>query len=283
MPWDPEFWTRILSGILADLAGWLPSLAGALLLLFIGWIVARLSQVFLAGLLRRLGLDRLAERAGMTRALTNLGVETSTATLLARLVYWLILLVFILAAVESLGLQGVTETLGGLVAYLPRVLAAALILLLGSLIARVIGDALGALATQSGIGTGPVVGQAIRYVLLIFVVILALEQLGVETTLLTTVTLALILATALALALAFGMGSRELARNIMAGFHAKDEFVLGQHLIVGGYTGRLINIGAVKSVIETEAGRVSLPNFTLIDQEVLVATEAEDQPGEANL
>jgi small-conductance mechanosensitive channel len=153
-------------------------------------------------------------------------------------------------------------------AYLPNVLAAALILLLGGLVARVVGDAVGALATQTGVSAGPIVGQAVRYILLIFVVILALEQLGVETTLLTTVAMALIAATALALALAFGLGSREVARNIMAGFHATEELTLGQSLIVRGHTGRLVHIGPVKSVIETEAGRVSLPNSALVEEEV---------------
>lgn len=275
MPWDPQFWAQTLSSILAEIAVWLPNLVGALLLLLVGWLVARLSQFFLGGLLRRLGLDRLAERAGAMRFLTNLDLESSAATLLARLVYWLILLVFILAAVESLGLRGVTETLGGLIAYLPHVLAAALILLLGGLIARVIGDAVGALATQSGMATDPILGQIVRYVLLIFAVILALEQLGVETTLLITVTIALISATALALALAFGFGNRELARNIMAGFHAKDEFAPGQNLTVRGYSGRLVSIGSTKSVIETDAGRVSLPNFILMDEEVLITPEGE--------
>jgi small-conductance mechanosensitive channel len=247
---------------------WLPALVSALVLLILGWVVARLVQTFLAGLLRRLGIDRLAERAGATHILAESGFDPSAANLMARLVYWLVLLVFILAAAESLGLRGVADTFGGLLAYLPNVLAAALILLLGGLVARVVGDAVGALATQTGVSAGPIVGQAVRYILLIFVVILALEQLGVETTLLTTVAMALIAATALALALAFGLGSREVARNIMAGFHATEELTLGQSLIVRGHTGRLVHIGPVKSVIETEAGRVSLPNSALVEEEV---------------
>ncbi|UCC85746.1 MAG: mechanosensitive ion channel [Anaerolineales bacterium] len=268
MPVDPEFWTQVVNRIASDIMAWLPALASALVLLILGWVVARLIQAFLAGLLRRIGIDRLAERAGATHILAESGFDPSAANLIARLVYWLVLLVFVLAAAESLGLRGVADTFGGLLAYLPNVLAAALILLLGSLVARVVGDAVGALATQSGASAGPIVGQAVRYALLTFVVILALEQLGVETTLLTTVAIALIAATALALALAFGLGSREVARNIMAGFHASEEFTLGQSLTVRGHTGRLVHIGTVKSVIETEAGRVSLPNSALVEEEV---------------
>ena len=184
-----------------------------------------------------------------------------------------IALVFLLAAVESLGLPGVTGTLGGLVAYLPHVLAAAVIFLIGSLIARFLGEAVGALALQSGMPAGPVIGQAIRYVLIIFASILAMEQLGVQTTLLVTASVAVIASTALALALAFGLGNRELARNIMAGFHVREEFKPGQQLTVGRHHGRLLSIGPVKSVLDTDDGQVSLPNAALIDEAVLVRAE----------
>jgi ABC-type uncharacterized transport system permease subunit len=95
-------------------------------------------------------------------------------------VYWLVLLVFVLAAAESLGLQGMSATLQGVVDYLPNVLAAMLILLLGGLIACLVGNTLGALADRSGIRGGLALGQMTRYIILVFVVVLALEQLGVE-------------------------------------------------------------------------------------------------------
>ncbi len=273
MPWDSEIWTRLRGEVLDGIAVWVPNLLGALLLLVLGWTIGRLAQFSVAGILRRLGIDKLAERAGADEALAKVGWKSSVSQMLARLIYWLILLVFLLAAVESLGLPGVTGTLGGLVTYLPHVLAAAVIFLIGSLIARLVGDAIGALAIQSGMSTGPVLGQLIRYVLIIFAAILAMEQLGVETTLLVTASIAVITAAALALALAFGLGNRELARNIMAGFHVREEFKTGQLLTVGRHQGRLLSIGPVKSVLETGDGQVSLPNAALIDEAVVVSSE----------
>ncbi len=275
MPWETESWTRLQAQVLDGIAVWLPNLLGALLLLVLGWVIGRVAQFSVAGVLRRLGVDKLAERAGIGDALAKAGWSASVSEVLARLVYWLILLVFLLAAVESLGLPGVTGTLGGLVSYLPHVLAAAVIVLIGSLLARVVGDGVGALAVQSGMTTGPVLGQLVRYVLVIFAVILAMEQLGVETTLLVTASIAVIAASALALALAFGLGNRELARNIMAGFHVREEFKPGQQLTVGRHQGRLLSIGPVKSVLETAEGQVSLPNAALIDEAVIVVL-AED-------
>ncbi len=277
MQFDPELWTRSLREIVAIMAAWLPRLAGALIWLILGWVIAWVVQFILAGLLRRIGLDKLLERAGAARFLTNAGFDPSVSKLIARLIYWLVLLVFILAATESLGLSRVVETLGGLVRYLPNVLAAFLILLFGGLLARVAGDAVGGLTAQAGVSTGTLLGQLVRYALLAFVAILALEQLQVQTTLLIAAAIAIITSTALTLALAFGVGNRELARNILAGFHAKDAFKPGQQLKIRDRTGRLVSIGTVKTVIETTDGLLSLPNSVLTDEEVTIFSDRPDQ------
>ncbi len=273
MPLDPTFWTDTFVEIVSDIVNWLPALLGALLWLIVGWLVARAAQFILASLLRRLGFDRISDRAGATQFLRNAGVDSTSSELLARVVYWIVLLIFLLAAADSLGLDGIVETLGALVGYLPSVLAAALILLLGSLLSRVAGDTVGALAIQAGVAGGQTLGQVVRYVLLIFVLILAIGQLGIETTLLTNVTTVIITATAFALALAFGIGSRDLARNIMAGMHAKEAFEPGQRIHIRSHSGDLVAIGTVKSTIQTEKGLVSLPNAALTEEEVTIVSE----------
>jgi small-conductance mechanosensitive channel len=277
MPWETEFWTENLNRLVADVLTWLPALGAALLLLVGGWVVARLVQALLGGLLHRLGLDRLGESAGANKVLQDLGLEAELSRLLARFVYWIILLVFVLAAADTLGIHQVTDTLRLLVAYLPRVLAAILILLFGSLVGRLVGNGVGAMADRSGVRGGMATGQMVRYVILVFVAVLALDQLGVETTLLVATATALVAAVALALAVAFGWGSRELARNIMAGFHAREEFTAGQRLAVRGHTGRLVGIGAIRTQLETEAGLVSLPNSVLTEEEVVLLSAKEEK------
>lgn len=277
MPFDPQFWTGLWEDTIGAVTLWIPNLLGALALLIIGWLVARLAQFVIGGLLRRLRLDALTERVGISSTLSNAGMDSSVSNLLARLTYWLILFVFILAAVESLGLIGFAETINQLVGYLPNVIAAALILLLGSLIAQVVGDALREMTIRAGVAAGPALGQVARYTLLIFAVILALAQLGIQTDLLIIAASSLLAATSLALALAFGIGSRDLARNIMAGFHAKESFQAGQRLGVRGHSGELLSIGAVKSLIRTSNGTVSLPNSVLMEEEVIVLRSGEEE------
>lgn len=273
---DSGFWTSFWEKIQTAVATWLPGLIVALLLLLIGWLVALLSRAIVGGILRRVGLDRLAERVGIIRTLNEMGLGNSLASLLGRFAYWLVFLIFILAAIESLGLSIVTDALSALISYVPNILAAALILLLGSLIARFLGDTVGGLATQSGISNGPFLGRVIQFAILVVTIIITLNQLDIQTTLLTAVTIIIVAALALALALAFGLGNRELAKYITAGFHVKEAFEVGQIVTVRGHTGRLVKIGSVNAIIETEQGQVSIPNDMLISEEVLIATEPEE-------
>lgn len=281
MPWDQTFWTETFAEIQSSLSTWLPAILGALLLLFAGWLVARISQAVFARLLRRLGIDRLAERTGISRGLTAIGAQGNLSFLLARIIYWLILIFFILLALGALGLTDVvTSALNSFFAFLPRLVAATAIFLIGAFIARVAGDAITAMTAQSNIPSGRVLGQAIRYSLLLVVVILALDELGVQTTILTTIIIVAVTAVAFGLALAFGLGNRQLAHGIMAGFHAREEFESGQTITVGKHTGRLVRIGATKALLETSDGQVSLPNVVLLDEIVRLRTASEGPDAE---
>jgi small-conductance mechanosensitive channel len=282
MFWDQAFWAETIDEIQSSLSTWLPAILGALLLLLLGWIVARIGQAVIVRLLRRLGLDRLADRTGITRGLTTIGVQNSLSYVLARLTYWLILIFFILLSLGALGLtEVVTSSLNSFFAFLPNLVVATAIFLVGAFIASVIGDAITAMTIQSNIPSGRVLGQAVRYSLLLVVVILALDELGVQTTILTTIIIVSVAAVALGLALAFGLGNRQLAHGIMAGFHAREEFSTGQSLTVGDYSGRLVRIGATKTLLETSEGQVSIPNVVLLN-EVVRLRPSDDKAAEEN-
>jgi hypothetical protein len=274
MPWDEAFWIDIINQIQSSLSVLLPAILGALLLLLVGWLVARLSQAVLARLLRKLGLDRLAERTGIAQGLITVGAGRNLSNLIARTTYWLVLIFFILLAIGTLGLtEVVTSALNSFFAFLPRLVAATVIFLVCAFIARIVGDAITALTMQSNISSGRVMGQAVRYSILVVVVILSLDELGVQTNILTTIIIATVAAGALGLALAFGLGNRQLVHNIMAGLHAREEFNLGQTISVGEHSGRLIHIGGTKTLLETNDGQISLPNVVLLNEVVQIHPE----------
>ena len=274
MRFDSDTSRELLEQVAGRLTLWLPTLGGALLLVALGWLVARLSQAILGGLLSRLGIDRLARRAGLQKFLEALPNQTSASALLARLVYYVLLLVFVMAAVESLGLSGVSQTLGQLVSYLPNVIAAAVVFLFGGLASRALGDLVGAAAVQRGGPDRAVLGTITYYALLVVIAIISLQLLGVETDLLVILIVSFVAASGTTLALAFGLGNRDLARNLMAGLHAREEFQVGQQLQLRDTAGRLVRIGSAKATFETDQGQLSVPNHRLMDEEVLVLEPA---------
>ena len=276
MPSLTELWTQIVEQFQAVTASALPPVVAALLLLLAGWLLALLGRAIVSGLLRRLGLDRLTDRLGADRALSQLGIEMPLSSIVGRVIYWFILLIFVLAAANRLGLVGVTEALRVFIGYLPSVLAAALLLFLGVVLGRFLGNTVGTFAEQAGVSGGRVLGQTVRFFVVTLTVILAMEQLNLETRLLSTIAVIVVGAVALAMGLAFGLGSRDLAQSIMAGFHAREAFKPGQRLAIRGHTGHLVRINAAQAVLETAAGYVSLPNTALLEEEVVVLDGVEE-------
>lgn len=261
-----EITTSALTEMLNRVVAFLPNLVGALIVLLIGWLLAWLVQRVVRRLLARLGFDRLAERSGVADALARAGIRRPASHLVARAIYWLLLLAFLMIAVESLGLSTAATALRALVAYLPRVLGAAIVLVGGALLGQFLGKGTQALAAGSGVEFHAALGRAMQYIVLAVAAILAVDQLGLNTTLLNNVLGNLLTVAGAGLALAFALGSREAVRNLLAGFYAKDLFEIGQTVEVNGYRGTLEAIGPLKAVITTEEGSVTVPNSIMTDR-----------------
>ena len=125
---------------LALLFEFVPRLLGFLVILLIGWIVASALAKAVTFLLRKIGFDRIADRIGLSRLGQQAGIKTDAADILGKLVYWFIFLIFLVPAVNALGLTTVSDLLGRVIGYLPNVFVAILVLFLGTLAATLVAD-----------------------------------------------------------------------------------------------------------------------------------------------
>lgn len=260
----------IVEKVLSDIMGWLPAFLHGMLFIIVGLIAAWLIGLVLSKLLKRIGVDKLAEKSGVTKLMAARGFDRPISIVIGRFCFWAILIIFVLAAAESMGLSIVAELFNTALMYVPNLLGAFLILLIGGLLAGIVGDAIGALDAEPGTKNRPFLGQLIKYTLYVFVFILAIHELGVDTMLLSSVVISVFAAISLALVLAFGLGSRQLARNILAGFHARETFSTGAKIKVREHTGVLMRIGTYKFVLQTDTEWTSLPNHYLTDDEVVI-------------
>ncbi len=204
-----------LAAALALVFSFVPKLIGFLVILLIGWFIASALARAVTFLLRRLNFDRIATRIGLARLEQQMGVRTDTADILGKIVYWFIFLIFLVPAVNALGLTTVSTLLEQVVGYLPNVFVAILVLFLGSLIATVVADLVRGATASAGVGNASLLSHIARYAILGFVVLIALEQLQIAPALLNILFTAIVGAAALTIGLAFGLGGRESAQRYL--------------------------------------------------------------------
>lgn len=203
-----SFWTQ--------LAGFVPQLMAALVLLFVGWVVAKLVRAGMVKLLRILQFDKLSERSGIEAFLKQGQLEVSLGGLLAGLMYWLIILIVIVTVSNSLGLHIVAELFNRIVLYIPNIIVAILVLVLGAILARFINRLIFAYLSNIGVQGALTISTISEYATLIFVFFVALEQLNIGRELLTAAFIIGFGAVGLAFALAFGLGGRDWAAGVIA-------------------------------------------------------------------
>ena len=258
---------------LTDIINFIPRLVNGLIILLLGYIISALVRWLLRLVFRSIRLDQLAERAGINNAMSSLGVRASLSDMLAQIAFFFLLLSFATSAVSLVGLTALADLLQGVLHFIPRAISAAVLVVFGSMLARFLGNAIIAVADNVNITYGKALGKIIEYAIVAFVVVLAISTLGVDTTILTTSFTIIVAAAGLAIALTFASGSRESARNVIAGFYVRQNFRPGQRLTLGEYSGKVRSTAGAYTVLDTvnESGEnttVSLPNFLLLQTAV---------------
>jgi hypothetical protein len=205
-----DLFVATLDTFWGQIAAFFPKLLAALVLFLLGWALARLARAGVERLMRLAQFGRLAERSGIEALAKSGGVNVSLAGLIGAVVYWSLLLAFAVSIANSLGLPGLADLLKRVVLYLPNVLAAILILVLGTLLARVVNRALFAWLHGLKAPGALVMSTGAEYAIQVFAFFLALVQLDIGTELITLAFAIAFGGLVLALALAFGLGAREL-------------------------------------------------------------------------
>ncbi|QGZ30892.1 mechanosensitive ion channel family protein [Stutzerimonas stutzeri] len=269
-PWSQSL-LGAMSALWAPIAAFIPRLFGALLVVVVGFVVAKLLDTLLSKLLAKIGLDRLVAGTGVTKLLGRGGIRLPVSALIGKIVYWFVLLVFLVSAAESLGLARVSATLDMLALYVPKVFGAALILLVGVLLAQLVNGLVRGAAEGVGLDYASGLGRIAQGLVIIIIISVAIGQLEVKTELLNYVIAIALISVGLAVALALGLGSRELVSQILAGIYVRELYEVGQQVRLDGLQleGTIEEIGTAKTLLLTEDGElVSIANRVLLEQRV---------------
>ncbi|WP_312245898.1 mechanosensitive ion channel family protein [Stutzerimonas nitrititolerans] len=269
-PWSQSFFGA-MSALWAPIAAFIPRLFGALLVVAVGFLVAKLLDTLLSKLLAKVGLDRLVVGTGVTKLLGRVGIRVPISTLIGKIVYWFVLLIFLVSAAESLGLARVSATLDMLALYVPKVFGAGIILLVGVLLAQLVSGLVRGAAEGVGIDYAGGLARIAQGLIIIISISVAIGQLEVKTELLNYVIAIGLISVGLAGALALGLGSRELVGQILAGIYVRELYEVGQRVRLEGLDleGEIEEIGTAKTLLLTDEGEVvSIANRVLLEQRV---------------
>lgn len=193
----------------------IPRLLGFIIILAIGLLIASFVSKGLTYLLRKIGFDRLSDRIGLRRFEQNLNVSMDAAGILGRIVYWFIVLIFLVPAADALGVPAVSSVLNSIVAFIPNVFVAILVLFLGALLAVFVSDIVRGATGTARVGNPNVFAAIARYAIIGFSILIALEQLNIAPALLNELFGAVVAGAALAFGLAFGLGGRDAAKRML--------------------------------------------------------------------
>ncbi len=203
--------------LLVQVGAFLPRLALAVVVLIGGWLLAKVARFAVVKALRAINFNVLTERAGMDGFLEQGGIRTDTTGIFGVLVYWLVILAALIIAFNSLGLTYITDLLHKVVLFVPHVVVALLILAFGAYFARFVATAVSTYCRNIGIGPGDaeLLAQVAQYAIIAFVVLIALDQLGVGGAIVRESFLIILAGVVFALALAFGLGGRDWAAALL--------------------------------------------------------------------
>jgi hypothetical protein len=220
--WGEALWVS-LAGAMAGLFSALPRVLGFIVILIVGWIISGLIAGGVAALLRAVRFNDLANRAGVTGFVQNMGIRTDAAGFLGDLVRWFVRLIVLVVAFDALGLPAVSQVLQQFLLWMPNLVVALVILVIAGLGANALANLVRGATAEAGLSNPQLLATIARVAVWCFGIVVAVNQLGIAETLVNTLFMGLVGALALALGLAFGFGGRETAAEIVQSWYRQGQ------------------------------------------------------------
>jgi hypothetical protein len=216
--WGEALWASLTGALALFLTG-IPRVIGFLLILLIGWLISGILARAVAGLLRVIRFNDLAQRAGITDFVQQMGIRRGAEGMMADIVKWFVRIITLIVAFDALGLPAVSQVLQQFLLWIPNLVVALVILVIAGLAANALANLVRGATAQAGFTNPDMLSTIVRVAVWSFGIVIAVNQIGIAQTLVNTLFFGLVGALALALGLAFGLGGRETAGEIVQSWY----------------------------------------------------------------
>ena len=249
-----------------------PKLVAMVAVLVVGYVLARWIGGLIAVISEKIGLQTAAVKSGLAQSMHVVGIRRAVPAIVGGLTFWLLMSVFVMAAFSILGLESVSLAMKEVVNYIPKVLVATVVVVVGLLAATFVRGVVATSADRVGLSYAEYLAGGCYWVLSILTFIAAFNQLGIQFALLEKLILIGSAGLAAGFALAFGLGGRDVMSGILSGYYVRQRLQAGDTVSVAGFEGTVREVGPVATIIETRDGgtvsRHSIPNAKMLQEAV---------------
>ena len=249
-----------------------PRVLAMLIVVSIGYVIAKFVARMISTLAEKVGLQTAADRSGLAASMSHMGIKRNVPAIFGSIVFWLLMCVFLMAGFNILGLESVTAAMQKIVNYIPHLLVATVVVVIGLLVAQFLRGVVATSADRLGITYAEHLANGVYYVLAVLTFIAAFDQLNIQFALLEKLILMAFGALAVGFGLALGFGGRDVMAGILAGYYVRQRLQSGDHVSIGDMEGTVREVGPVATIVETDEHgllhRHSVPNTKMLNEAV---------------
>lgn len=259
LPNISEILRNTFTTLISQFIDFVPRVIGCLVILIIGYLVARGVKMIIGQLLHRIGFDRIGDRLNEIGIIKQLQADIKLSDIVAKILYYYILLIFLTFAADTLGVDTITNMVLSLVTFIPKLIAGAIMLQIGVMLSDAIKTAIIALCRSFNIASAKLIGNIAFVFFLVITLITALGQIGIQTALLESSFILIIGGVIGAFALGYGIASKDVLANIISSFYSRKNYHEGQIIKIDDVKGVITKIDNTSVTITNDSTTTIIP------------------------
>lgn len=269
---------NLVRELLISMVATLPKLLGCIIILITGYIVAKIVATIVKTTVSRIGIDKFGEKLGDIEFIQKNNIKIKISSILSKILYFFIFLIFIVAATDVLGMPALSDLFKNMLNYIPNVVVALVMLMIGVLVADALRKGIETTGKSLGIPSASLLANAFFYFILINFMMAALGQLNIDTKFIESNILIAVGGISLAFAIGYGLASKNILSNLVSGFYTKDKFNIGDEITVDGARGQIVNMDRSSiTLLQFNNEKTIVPMSKLTSDNIIIHKEALDQ------
>lgn len=265
-----EILIQTFQNLISQFSAFTSNFIGSLVIILVGWLTAKIASIILKNVFAKIGIDKLGEKINEIDAIKKLKVEIKLSQVVSKVVYFFIFLFFLITAADTLGVPAISNMFAMVVEYIPKIVSAAMMILAGLLLADLIKNFVVGLCQSFNIGSAKLIGMGVFFFMVVIVIIAALGQAGINTTLLESSFNILIAGIILSFSIGYGFASRDILLNIISSFYSKNKYQEGQVIEIDGVKGEVIGLDNTSITLQNGENKAVFPLKVLQSEKVII-------------